>query len=107
MRTDKNTFFLLISSLLVSLASPTRGDPAGLPEEKVLYLFGLFELSSCELAQNGRLELQAAQLAVQMINQLGIIPGYRLQLFYNDTMVSYCTVEFAWQNNLSDFVGTV
>ena len=84
---SSKTAAVLIFFLISNLPSIRGGPIDPTREEEVLHLFGLFELSSCELARNGRLELQAAQLAVQIINQRKIIPGYRLKLFYNDTMV--------------------
>ncbi|KAK0064724.1 gamma-aminobutyric acid type B receptor subunit 1 [Biomphalaria pfeifferi] len=52
-----------------------------------LYIGGLFELSSRD-GPNGYSELDAALLAISHINDQNIIPGYKLNLLYNDSKVS-------------------
>ncbi|XP_055335361.1 gamma-aminobutyric acid type B receptor subunit 2-like [Paramacrobiotus metropolitanus] len=71
-----------------ALPADYRKHPPILRGSNMINILGLFELSSCDLAENGRLELFGAQLAVKMINSQRIIPGYRLQLIFNDTMCS-------------------
>ncbi|XP_034243019.1 uncharacterized protein LOC117646285 [Thrips palmi] len=49
-------------------------------------ILGLFELTMHGVDRpHGRSELAAAKMAVNRINQLGLIKGYTLQLIYNDT----------------------
>lgn len=52
-----------------------------------IYIGGLFELSGSRDNGCGYSELTAAKLAVSHINAKGILPGYKLQLLYNDTKV--------------------
>lgn len=59
-------------------------------EEGVIYIHGLFEMSGGECRvypETGRLEFQAAQLAIQHVNEKNIIDGYRVEMYYNDTKV--------------------
>ncbi|CAI9732007.1 Hypothetical predicted protein [Octopus vulgaris] len=51
-----------------------------------LYIGGLFE--STELHSYGRSELHAARLAIKHINEKNIIPGYKLDLVFNES--SFC-----------------
>ena len=51
-----------------------------------LYLGGLFE--STDLQSRGRSEFHSAQMAIGHINEKGVIPGYKLDLVYNETAVS-------------------
>ncbi|XP_036364248.1 uncharacterized protein LOC115218300 [Octopus sinensis] len=48
-----------------------------------LYIGGLFE--STELHSYGRSELHAARLAIKHINEKNIIPGYKLDLVFNES----------------------
>lgn len=55
----------------------------------VVSLLGLFELSTKDGERpEGRSELAAAHLAVKHINSKKLLPGYTLELLYNDTKVS-------------------
>ncbi|OQV20139.1 hypothetical protein BV898_05931 [Hypsibius exemplaris] len=91
----RQTLVLLYCSCLLTITGPVHGDadddaPLASEQEEhsveFINILGLFELSSCELAKNGRLEAKAAQLAVKLINERAVIPGYQLRLFANDTM---------------------
>lgn len=80
---------------------PSRNDSAGLLEyrepfptttavaydvRKTVYVLGLFELTgSCEAAKGGRAERAAARMAIEDVNERGVIPGYRLEMYDNDT----------------------
>lgn len=80
---------------------PSRNDSAGLLEyrepfpknaavaydvRKTVYVLGLFELTgSCEAAKGGHAERAAARMAIQDVNERGVIPGYRLEMYDNDT----------------------
>ena len=55
---------------------------------KTLYIGGLFELSDTSFTVTGLSELAAATLAIQHINEQKFIPGYQLDMVYNDTKVS-------------------
>ncbi|KAH7932553.1 hypothetical protein HPB52_024355 [Rhipicephalus sanguineus] len=56
---------------------------------KTVYLLGLFELTgSCEAARGGRAERAAARLAIRHVNERNVVPGHRLEMYYNDTRVS-------------------
>lgn len=59
-------------------------------EKGVVSLLGLFELTTRHGLRRpeGRSELAAAQMAVRHINERGLLPGYTLQLLWNDTKVS-------------------
>ncbi|XP_063357880.1 gamma-aminobutyric acid type B receptor subunit 2 [Cydia amplana] len=53
---------------------------------RIVSILGLFELSvGVAPRAEGASELAAAQLAVQHVNQRGLLPGYKLHLFTNDT----------------------
>ncbi|XP_049268097.1 gamma-aminobutyric acid type B receptor subunit 2 [Rhipicephalus sanguineus] len=53
---------------------------------KTVYLLGLFELTgSCEAARGGRAERAAARLAIRHVNERNVVPGHRLEMYYNDT----------------------
>ncbi|KAL1434779.1 hypothetical protein MTO96_001675 [Rhipicephalus appendiculatus] len=55
-------------------------------ERKAVYLLGLFELTgSCEAARGGRAERAAARLAIRHVNERNVVPGHRLEMYYNDT----------------------
>lgn len=80
---------------------PSRNESAGLLEyrepfppttavaydvRKTVYVLGLFELTgSCEAARGGRAERAAARMAIEDVNERGVIPGYRLEMYDNDT----------------------
>lgn len=52
-----------------------------------LYVGGLFELSHTH-ADSGAAELASALLAIDHVNQQRFIPGYKLDMFHNDTQVN-------------------
>ncbi|KAL8607269.1 hypothetical protein ACOMHN_047600 [Nucella lapillus] len=60
---------------------------SGFPEEKVLYIGGIFELSQNSHAESARSELDAALLAIRHVNDKQVVPGYRLQLVFNDSKI--------------------
>ena len=62
-------------------------DSDGRPN-RTLYIGGLFELSDNSHEASARSELDAALLAVRHVNEKGVVPGYNLQLVYNDSKVS-------------------
>ncbi|XP_041357870.1 gamma-aminobutyric acid type B receptor subunit 1-like [Gigantopelta aegis] len=70
--------------MVVTERSKHRGRHRGGRKTR-LYIGGLFELSGSEHEANGRSELDAALLAVQHVNSMHVIPGYELELLYNDT----------------------
>ena len=53
-----------------------------------LYIGGLFELTDTSYTKTGKSELAAATLALRHINEQQFIPGYYLDMVYNDTRVS-------------------
>jgi hypothetical protein len=53
----------------------------------ILYIGGLFELTGSRPPSIGHSELTAALLAVEHVNTQGVVPGYTLELLYNDTGV--------------------
>lgn len=56
---------------------------------KPLYIGALFELSGSGSSRgSGLSDLESAQLAIRHINERQFVPGYRLELIYNDTKVS-------------------
>ncbi|KAJ8936182.1 hypothetical protein NQ318_017062 [Aromia moschata] len=58
----------------------------GIPDNHVVYILGLFELTTkWGRRLEGESEMLAAKLAVEHINALNILPGYALQLLVNDT----------------------
>ena len=59
------------------------------PKEEggVLYIGGIFDLTKNSNAESARSELDAALLAIRHVNQKRVVPGYRLQLVYNDSQV--------------------
>ncbi|XP_050299269.1 gamma-aminobutyric acid type B receptor subunit 2-like isoform X3 [Anthonomus grandis grandis] len=59
----------------------------GTNEIKHVYILGLFELTrkNGERRKEGESELMAARIAVQHVNALNILPGYKLALLVNDT----------------------
>lgn len=53
---------------------------------RTVYLLGLFELTgSCEAARGGRAERAAARMAIRHVNERNVVPGYRLEMYDNDT----------------------
>ncbi|XP_064483101.1 gamma-aminobutyric acid type B receptor subunit 2-like [Ornithodoros turicata] len=62
---------------------PVVGDDK---KAQVVFLLGLFELSGpCKAAENGIAEREAARMAIEHVNERGVIPGYRLEMYDNDT----------------------
>lgn len=58
-----------------------------------IFFLGLFELSTkTARRKESEGEVSAAQLAVDHVNKLGVLPGYTLRLLINDTKV--CGNEF-------------
>ena len=56
---------------------------------KTLYIGGLFPMTSSTVASAGKALLPASELAIDMVNNRSdVLPGYRLQLVWNDTKVS-------------------
>lgn len=61
---------------------------------RTLYVLGLFELTGpCAAARGGPAERAAARVAIRHVNQRHVIPGYRLEMYDNDTKVSFGIVE--------------
>ena len=73
---------------------PYESTPTGLGKDEDsgllnVYIGGLFELTDTPgIVTYGRSELASAQLAIRHINEKGILPGYKLNMLYNDTKVS-------------------
>ncbi|ERL93353.1 hypothetical protein D910_10645 [Dendroctonus ponderosae] len=78
-----DVFKLLNSSL--GLENDTDGTSGGLNNAKHVHILGLFELTTKLGRRSGASELMAANLAVQHVNALNILPGYKLILLINDT----------------------
>ncbi|XP_045480347.1 gamma-aminobutyric acid type B receptor subunit 2 isoform X2 [Harmonia axyridis] len=56
-------------------------------KRKNLNILGLFELSTkWGERKEGKSEILAAQIAIQHINEMNVLPGYSLKLLVNDTM---------------------
>ena len=72
----------LIFFLLLSARNAANGS-------KTLYVGGLFPLSGPSKSLEGRAILSACQLAIEMVNnRTDILPGYELQLLWNDSKVN-------------------
>lgn len=55
-------------------------------------ILGLFEMTTLMgERRDGKSELAASELAVKHINELGLLPGYTLELINNDTQVKFLT----------------
>ncbi|EEC19551.1 hypothetical protein ISCGN_027286 [Ixodes scapularis] len=68
---------------------PVRSFDFG-ARRKVLYVLGLFELTGpCDAARGGPSEKAAANLAIRHVNERDVVPGYRLEMYDNDTKVLY------------------
>ena len=84
--------FRILPQMYTASKSPdiyTVAEPFHLsPALKKLYIGGLFELSDTSYTKTGTSELAAATLALKHINEKQFIPGYYLDMVYNDTMVS-------------------
>ncbi|KAH1019940.1 hypothetical protein HUJ04_009684 [Dendroctonus ponderosae] len=78
-----DVFKLLNSSL--GLENDTDGTSSELNNAKHVHILGLFELTTKLGGRSGVSELMAANLAVQHVNALNILPGYKLILLINDT----------------------
>lgn len=53
-----------------------------------LYIGGLFELSNCSGSMgSGKSDLASAKMAIDHVNSRQFVPGYELELIYNDTKV--------------------
>lgn len=69
-------------------AAATIASGNELVDKLELTILGLFELTEAtEPRPDGPSELQAARLAVDRINEMGILPNIRLRLIHNDTRV--------------------
>ena len=88
-----NTLFYYILDIFSGIQSlqsthdlaPSLNIPDGLSDERpTLYIGGLFELRD----EEGVLALSAAQMAVNDINDQGIVSGMILKLVWNDTQAS-------------------
>ena len=55
---------------------------------KIIYIGGLFPLSGTSFSRNGRIDLQAACMAIDHVNQQNFIRGHKLVMYYNDTQVT-------------------
>lgn len=57
-------------------------------KNETIYFLGLFELSTkTGERKESESEVAAAQLAVEHVNRMGVLPGYYLRLLINDTKV--------------------
>ena len=65
---------------------PSNDGPSG-DDLKTIYIGGLFEITSDSEVGEGCTELAAARLALHHVNNARVIPGYRLDIVYNDTKV--------------------
>lgn len=84
---DNSTSELPTRAIVTRSSNEPKGSNFTRPKLPKLYIGGLFELNDTKVAVNGRSELDAALLAVQHINDKGFIPGYHLEMVYNDTKV--------------------
>ncbi|XP_024947329.1 gamma-aminobutyric acid type B receptor subunit 1 isoform X2 [Cephus cinctus] len=96
---DNHKMSTLIHEIM-TIRNPTTEDVTGsistteaereiVPEaDKInITILGLFELTqNSEARPEGPSELQAARLAVDRVNEMGILSKFRLQLIHNDTM---------------------
>lgn len=58
-------------------------------KRKFVNILGLFELSTkWGERKEGESEILAAEVAIQHINEMNVLPGYTLRLLVNDTRVS-------------------
>lgn len=56
-----------------------------------LNIGGLFPVSGVSVASAGKAMLPVTELAIKMVNsRADVLPGYRLQLMWNDTQVFNC-----------------
>ena len=56
-----------------------------------LHIGGLFPMSGYEPFSAGKSLLSASERAIEMVNRReDVLPGYRLQLIWNDTQVFNC-----------------
>lgn len=56
-----------------------------------LHIGGLFPMSGGSVASAGKAMLPVTELAIKMVNsRADVLPGYRLQLMWNDTKVFNC-----------------
>lgn len=66
-------------------------DNAAVTEKTNITILGLFELTrGTEARPEGLSELQAAKLAVEKINEMGILRKFHLRMIHNDTKVGLC-----------------
>ena len=73
--------------LLLSCFS-TRSSLVSADDIKTLYIGGLFPITGSSTAWDGKSLLDMSEEAINMINNRSdVLPGYQLQLFWNDTKV--------------------
>lgn len=86
--TDKFNEFFSIDDNLMDFTSFDWYNSTLVNNTMVLYILGLFELSTKygERVQ-GISEKLAAELAVQHVNHLNVLPGYQIKMLINDTKV--------------------
>lgn len=73
--------------LLLSCFS-TRSSLVSADDIKTLYIGGLFPITGSSTAWDGKSLLDISEEAINMINNRSdVLPGYQLQLFWNDTKV--------------------
>ena len=70
----------------VIFESPFERDSVVSSGLRNIYIGGLFELSGIR-GSNGLSELKSAELAVDDVNDKNVVPGYRMNLLYNNTQV--------------------
>lgn len=56
-----------------------------------LHIGGLFPMSGSSVFSAGKSLLSASERAIEMVNRRNdVLPGYQLQLIWNDTKVFHC-----------------
>ena len=71
--------------------TPFERDSVASSGLRNIYIGGLFELSGIR-GSNGLSELKSAELAVNDVNDKNVVPGYRMNLLYNNTQVRPLTL---------------
>lgn len=52
-----------------------------------IFVGGLFPLTGSPVSANGKLDLEAACMALNHVNEQQVLEGYRLVMYFNDTQV--------------------
>ena len=78
--TSVKTLYFLLACIVA--------NPSLVYAVKTLYIGGLFPITGSSVASAGKSLLSISELAIGMVNNRSdLLPGYRLQLLWNDTKV--------------------